>query len=385
MISYLRSAEGTEALAAAAALEVSSNSLLRDLGRLRRIMSPAQAAAVLEQTALRRRASAKFSRAAQMLFTAEALQQASGETIARHSAMRYQGAERVADYCCGIGGDTIALARQARVEACDHDAVRLACAEHNVAVYGLSDRVTFRLADVESVQPEGLDAIFFDPGRRARGRRIFTVDAYQPPVSIVERWLPRVPAVGIKVAPGVAHEEIRWQCEQEFVADGSDLKECLLWFGPLATAERRATILPDGVTLTAGAAPQQPAPCEPGGWLYDPSPAVTRAGLIWELAGLLGAQQLDPALAYLCAEQFIQTPFARAFQIEEWMPFNLKRLKARLRTLDVGRVVVRRRGSPVDPELLERRLRQEGREERALFLTRVAGRSVAIICHEHHG
>jgi hypothetical protein len=378
-IDYLRSREGERALAAAAELELGSGSLLRDLTRLRRTLPAERAAAVIEQTGLRRRAADKFALAGRMLFTAGALEQATGERVAAHTSARYRAFGRVADYCCGIGGDTLALARHARVEAVDHDAVRLACAEHNARVHELAHRIDFRFADVTTLEPSGVEAIFFDPSRRDGGRRIFSLGDYRPPVAIIERWLQRVPAIGVKVAPGVAKSEIVWDCEQEFIAEGPALKECLLWFGSLAAAGRRASVLPAGATLTEAAPAPPPVIAEPAGWLYDPSPAVTRAGLIWELAALLGGRQIDPRVGYLSADTFIATPFARAYRIDEWMPFNLKRLKARLRTLGAGRAVIRRRGAPIETDVLERQLRGGGDDERALFLTRLRGRPIVII------
>jgi hypothetical protein len=388
-IEYLKSPDGSERLREAAGLDLTGQTLLRELTRLRRSLSAEQASAVMEQAALRRRGEAKFSRAASMLFTPEGLEQASGERLARHSADRYQGISRVADFCCGIGGDTIALAGEARVDAYDNDPVRLSCAEHNATVYGLSERVSFHLADVQAIElagssidgrPPASDAIFFDPSRRAEGRRIFSLSEYHPPVTLVERWLPVVPAIGVKVAPGVLRHEVSWDCEQEFVAEGTDLKECLLWFGPLKTSPQRATVLPAAATLIAGGAPEPPIEA-PAGWLYDPSPAVTRAGLVWELALILGARQHDPRLAYLSAPDLIETPFARAYAIESWMPFNLKRLQAQLRLAGVGRVEVHRRGAPIDPADLERRLRLEGDEYRLLFVTRLRGAMVVVTCH----
>ena len=378
-IAFLRSPEGEVELAEAANFDLSGGSFLRELTQLRRRLPADLAAAVLEQTQLRRRAGHKFALAQRMLFTADGLEQSSGEVLAAHSAARYRSFGRVADICCGLGGDSLALARYAHVPAFDRDPIRLACAEHNAAVYGLGDRISFQLADVERLELPEVDAIFFDPSRRAGGRRIFSLAAYHPPVSLIERWLPRTSAIGVKVAPGVDHDEVVWECEQEFVAEGSDLKEGLLWFGSLATAARRATVLPDGRSLT-GSSAAAPAPAEPLAWLYDPSPAVTRAGLVWELAALLSAGQLDPALAYLTAPALVETPFAQAFQIVEWMPFNLKRLKTRLRALGAGHVEVRRRGSPIEPEVLERRLRQEGPESYLLFLTRMQGQPIAIVC-----
>jgi hypothetical protein len=383
-IEYLQSPNGAEHLRSAAALDLRGPALLRELSRLRKTLSAEQASAVLEQTALRRRAADKFTHAAAMLFTAEGLEQSSGELLADHAARRYRHVHRVADMCCGIGGDTLALATQSLVDAVDIDPIRLACAAHNARATGLDSRITFHLGDVEQIEAEvlrdwGIEAIFFDPSRRSGGRRIFSLDAYHPRVGIVDGWLPKVPALGIKVAPGVEREEVRWQCEQEFVALGSDLKEAMLWFGPFAKTSRRATVLPSGVSLANGQTESQPVEA-PSAWLYDPSPAVTRAGLVGELAQLLGAHQLDERLAYLSGSNHVETQLAKAYEIESWQPFGLKRLQAHLRSLNAGRVEVHRRGAPIDPSDLERRLRLEGTEFRLVFVTRLRGKLIAIIC-----
>jgi hypothetical protein len=63
------------------------------------------------------------------------------------------------------------------------------------------------------------------------------------------------------------------------------------------------------------------------------------------------------------------------------MPFNLKKLRAYLRERNIGRVTVKKRGSPLTPEELIAKLRlsSEG-EERVVVLTRVKGDPVVIIC-----
>ena len=64
-------------------------------------------AAALAQHELRLLARAKFSRAMEMFFTRPGLEQASAEVVARHRSGRYGAAGRVADLCCGIGGDLV--------------------------------------------------------------------------------------------------------------------------------------------------------------------------------------------------------------------------------------------------------------------------------------
>lgn len=65
----------------------------------------------------------------------------------------------------------------------------------------------------------------------------------------------------------------------------------------------------------------------------------------------------------------------------EAMPFQLKRLRAALRARGVGRVVVKKRGSAIEPEQLRAQLRLDpaapGRA--VVFLTRQAGAPVAVL------
>jgi hypothetical protein len=63
----------------------------------------------------------------------------------------------------------------------------------------------------------------------------------------------------------------------------------------------------------------------------------------------LNAWQIDPTIAYLCAAERVETPLARAYPVEEWFPFSLKEIQRRLRAKGVGAIVVKKRGSPLDP------------------------------------
>ena len=382
LFAALCSPAGRELLAAAAARRPSDHTLLADLTALRRSYAPELAAAALEMVMLRRRAATKFSRAEQMFFTRPALEQASGEVIATYRARRFArlGVRHVADLACGIGGDALALAAHADVLGLDLDPVRLGMARENCRVYGRQDRFQPVLADLCTWFPAGLDALFFDPGRRtADGRRIHSVAHYQPPLSLIEGWLPRAPNLAAKISPGVDYQELPAGAEVEFISEAGAVKEAVLWFGDLRSGvAHRATLLPAGHTLTDEAHPDVPL-SRPRAFLYEPDGAVIRAHLVEVLAGRLGASKLDADIAYLTADGLTPTPFARAFAIDEYLPFNLKKLRTRLRALHVGRVVIKKRGSPLDPAELERRLRLDGPEERVLFLTHLAGRPVVLI------
>jgi hypothetical protein len=118
----------------------------------------------------------------------------------------------------------------------------------------------------------------------------------------------------------------------------------------------------------------------PAAYLYEPDPAILRARLVATLAEQLGAAQLDREIAYLTADRAIATPFARCWRVLEWLPFSLKRLRARLRALDAGAVTVKKRGSPLDTDSLARKLSDGGTRPLVVVLTQAQGRPVALIC-----
>jgi hypothetical protein len=61
------------------------------------------------------------------------------------------------------------------------------------------------------------------------------------------------------------------------------------------------------------------------------------------------------------------------------MPFGLKRLKAYLRTRNVGRITIKKRGTAVVPEQLRKQLVLTGTEEATIVLTRVAGNQQVLV------
>lgn len=383
---------GQVLLAELAERDLRDATLLSELERLRARYDAPFARAAVELALLRKRAASKFPRADRMYFTREALEQATAAPVAIHRAQRLVAAlgpsPHVADLCCGIGGDALAFAAAgARVTALDNDPLRLALAEANAHALGLAERVTFVCADVTAAPPPVADALFCDPARRSAGRRVFDAEQYQPPLSLVLGWRAFVPALGVKLAPGIDYDSLEGieGCEVEFVSLAGELKEAVLWCGPLASASRRATLLPAGVSLTNDPSLAPLDVRTPGSYLYEPDPAIIRAHLVAEVGHQLGAAQLDATIAYLTADERVATPLARSWPIHEWLPFNLKKLRARLREYDVGPVTVKKRGSPLDTDALARQLSGKGATPLVVVLTLVQGRPAALICGEPAG
>ena len=377
----LLSPRGQQALQAAMAAGLREKNLLPDLERLRKEYGSALARAAVEMALLRTRAASKFSQAHEMYFTRDALEQASGGRISSYRAQRFAEHAHVGDFGCGIGGDLISLAARTNATGIERDAVRAAMAAENLRVCGVSGRASVQAADVAECKWPDVVALWCDPARRENGRRIFSVRNYQPALPTVLEWQRRVPDLGVKLSPGVQRREIAGlPADVEFISEGGGLKEAALWFGALRTTDSRATLLPGPHTLIA----LQGASAGTGRllrYLYEPDPAVMRAGLVQTLAVMLDARKLDEDIAYLTSDSLRPTVFARAYEVDDALPFSLKAIRARLREREVGSVVVKKRGSPVDVDEFAKALRLTGdvEVERTVFLTHVEGRPWAAI------
>ncbi|WP_053846744.1 methyltransferase domain-containing protein [Streptomyces sp. NRRL B-24085] len=352
--------------------------------RLRREHPAELVSAALGQARLRQRAEAKFGAgdAGRMFFTPNGVEQSTRASVAAYRALRLSsmGVTSVADLCCGIGGDAIALARAGiRVLAVDRDPLTAAAARANAEALGLAGLIDVREADVTEVDTAPYDAVFVDPARRGGRGRIFDPEAYSPPLSWAVRAALKAPHAALKVAPGIPHEAVPAEAEAEWISDGGDVKEAVLWFGT-APGAVRATLLPGPRTLLGRGLPD-PEVRSVGRYLYEPDGAVIRAHLVAEVAQEVEGGLVDPTIAYVTSDALLATPYATAYEITDRLPFNVKKLKALLREREVGILTVKKRGSAVEPEELRRKAlpKPQGTNAVTVFLTRVAGAPTMLI------
>jgi SAM-dependent methyltransferase len=343
-----------------------------------------RAAAALTQVELRGRAATKFGDLASvMFFTPDALEQATRLRVAEHRAARLVAAQAgsVIDLGCGIGGDLIAFARAGLTAAgVDLDPVRVAVARANLAALDLPGAV--EVADVGAIDTKAFGAAFTDPARRGARGRVFDVDGWTPPWPFVLDLLAGRGVV--KVAPGISHDVVPDGIEAEWVSEGGDVKEAVLWARVFATTDRRATVIGAGglATITDEDDPYLglPRPVrEMGACLYEPDGAVIRAGLVTAVAAGVDGGLLDEHIAYVTSDSPFQTPFARSYRVLEEVPYREKQLKAALRERSVGSLTIKKRGVEIVPEQLRRRLDLRGDNSSTLVLTRVAGAGRAYL------
>ena len=106
---------------------------------------------------------------------------------------------------------------------------------------------------------------------------------------------------------------------------------------------------------------------------------MIRAHLVAELAEQVDGWLLDATIAYISADALVPTPFGRWYEVLEVLPFSLKGVRERLRAHDTGTVVIKKRGTAVEPESFRKQLKLTGSREMTVVLTRQAGKQIALI------
>lgn len=409
--------------------------------------APELVSAVLTQLKFRSKAAAKFGPfAGNMVFTRAGLEQATRMNVAALHAGRFAaaGVGSVADLGCGIGADSMALAAlDLEVTAVERDETVAAAATINLMPFPNASVVCADAeewlaalagsggdgAAVTSARPEGF---WLDPARRvvssSGSSRVFDPEAFSPPLSFVERLADTGAPMGVKLGPALPHDSVPDGCEAQWVSVDGSLTEAVLWFNALARpgVRRSALVLGggsvatggDGGPVAGGAGPASGAeggrsPAELSsaadfgdsptvpvagaegltGFLYEPDPAVIRAGLVADLIDreftAVGGRLLDEHIAYFCADDAVETPFATGYRVLEVMPYKVKGLRRWVKETGVGRLDIKKRGVDVTPEELRRLLMsgqgKGGKGAKAagrhatLVLTRIGEDRVAVV------
>jgi hypothetical protein len=403
---------GSEATAYLAELAVSAEPVHVAIERLRRSFTAARVHLLVEQAELRRRAKEKFSAADRMFFTRVGLEQATDEWIARYKASRIAqqraGAspppaisshtvEVVADFCCGIGGDFLALSQHSAVIGVDSNPVAAHFAAANASVISADhvNRVRVIAGNVEDFAFDGITAWHIDPDRRAAGRRTTSLNAFEPSLETIGGLLSQVPNAAIKVAPAT-NVPPDWvdRCELEWISRDGECRQLVAWHGALArtpgfhcatiimtSPASRAVPGPGAPTRTIVGRADQPVSLtnELGNFVFDIDPAVRAAHLQGALAVEFNLAALAPGPSYFTGNSPIVDAALSCFKIENVLPLRVRTIAQHLRAHGIGRLEIKKRGVDIDPEKLRRELKLRGDSDATLLITPIAGRPAAIV------
>ncbi|HCD01546.1 MAG TPA: hypothetical protein DER64_13580 [Planctomycetaceae bacterium] len=368
-------------------LELLENSSDRELGlqdRLRKRFEVDLVRTAFQLRDARSRATSRFGQSVDLWFDRVGLEQATGEAVACHKAQRFH--EFTWDLCCGVGGDAMSLGRVAHVVGVDRDPAKVLCCRWNAEAVGVGDRVAVVAADIRRLgRLRGL--VHIDPDQRPGGaKRSHRIEDSEPGREYLEDLIASSEGGAIKLSPAANFLGKFPGCEIELVSVGRECKQAIVWFGGLAGAPPlgqvnlfRATSLPSGETLE-GHPLASPFRMEmPGEYLFDPDPAVVRAGLVDRLAEQCGAWRLDDREEYLSGDGLPETTLAQAFRVMEVTANKPRPIREAARSLGFGPVEIKCRHVPVDADMMRRKLKLDGDRPGVVIVAKINGRTRAVL------
>ncbi len=353
--------------------------------RLRKSWPADLVRASIQLSGLRIKARAKFSRADEMWFDATGLEQATSEPVAIHKARRFLDgiggeASPMFDLCCGIGGDSLALAQVAAVVAVDKNPAQCLRTEWNSAAYQPSHIVESRCEDIEAIELPPNALVHIDPDRRPAGKRTRKLEACQPGLPFLQHLIERQLGGAIKLSPASNFGGKFPGCEIELVSWQGECREATVWFGNLKGNEpMRATRLPEGITLAGDPWSDAAELSEVRQFVFDPDPAVVRAGLLDRFATQQGLSRLDDAEEYLTADVNCDSPFVSAFEVLETVPNNERKMREAVRRQDWHEVEIKCRHLSINVDQVRRKLTLDGAGKGVLIYARVSGKATVIL------
>jgi hypothetical protein len=337
------------------------------LGRTPEGVDPKQAA---DQILARRKAKAKLpgwhADPGVIFPPAVSVEQASSELAARYKATLLEG-EHLVDLTGGMGVDLLALApRFATATYVEPDPVLCERFKHNAGRLS-SHPIDVVEDDAESFLDTftGRATFFLDPARRDQAqRRVFRFEDCRPDVtSLLPRLEQTAERVLIKASPMIDLTEgvrrLRWVREVHVVAVANDCKEVLFLLDFACTGEPTICCVDLGHTGEARTFRFDPAAeraasvilGELGRYLYDPGPAIRKAGAFKSVANAFGLTKLAPNTHLYTADEPVDGFPGRVFEVAG----DAGRRPHRL--LPDGRAKVISRNHPLSADALRQRFR----------------------------
>ncbi len=277
------------------------------------------------------------------------------EVVASYIARRLK-CQAIADLGCGIGGQTVFLARECkRVFAVEQDRSRLEYARHNCKLYNVSNVV---FVEGSALSPQvrerlrGVEVVFSDPARPLSEETRKLESLTPPPLEVLEFYQGVTDRFAFQVPPFLSPSRIPFECEMEYISLGGQLNRLTLYLGGLASCERSAVVLPEGARL-CNIQEGEPEPVEEvGRFVYEPEPSVAHARLLGELCQLLPDLKIYQAgwkRPLLTSDTLLSSPFFKdSYQVLGHFELDWSRIKKFLRKTGAGRVVPRLEVRPED-------------------------------------
>lgn len=315
-----------------------------------------------------------------------ALEQSTAADISRYKAKLFPPLARIADLCCGMGGDSLFFPADSEVYGLDLDPLRCVWYRHNTAALGKSRPCVQGLAEKS---PLAADFALLDPARRnSLGQSRILARHLQPGP---EHWNQvNIKHAGclLKLPPGLDLETMPFAHATHFLGSPNDCREQLLLCGSLCPepGQRGAVVVQEGKAFFFGGIPQffsKDEEADPARWLVEPHTPLVRSHLYPNMARHLHLAPLDYSIAYLTSTQKPPGDWWTSWEIIDHCSLGSDRVEKMLKRHQMGKLTLKKRGVDIDPQIELRRLRPMGDEKGILVYGRLHGKHHAFLCSEN--
>jgi hypothetical protein len=339
-----------------------------------------------------------------------AIQQSTTWQVAKFKASWF-GEQPVADICCGIGGDLIALARRGPTTGIDASESVLSFTAANLITANVT--ANLRCLDVMDSEPidvvSGSNWVHIDPDRRVDNQRHVQPDAWLPTWERTEALLGQVEGGLVKMAPATTLDSaIGEACHLMWISSGGSVREQTAVWGnlptPPATTNNNVAWQTGG--RTAVVLKHDTAQCysaEPGdwtdpasiassaqNWMIDPDGAIRAAGLTDHFARSYQAQTLGGPSGFLTADwhependptslQNACRHLAMVAPIRDRLSCDDRALRRYFRKAKAYPEIIKVRSVDIDPAKLGKKLRECGPTPLALWIGRNGKKTYAVV------
>lgn len=279
------------------------------------------------------------------------LEQCSSQATALYKQRFTAPSYRVADFTGGLGVDTWSLSiASGSVDYYERSEELCACARHNFSILG-RDNIHVRNAEtgpemLHGIPSDSYSLIYIDPARRGKdGGRVYSLHDCEPDVTVLlSEFLRIAPRILLKASPmadiGVLLSELPQAAGIHIVSLAHECKEVLVLTGrdnaipaeeiPVTAVELKSSddaaepAVEFRFTLKEEreAAPQTAGPDQIGGYLFEPSPALLKAGAFKLPAVRFGLHKISASTHYYTGDNPVPGFPGKVRRIVEVLPFN---------------------------------------------------------------
>jgi hypothetical protein len=312
----------------------------------------------------------KFCLPAGLNFVCDRLsfEQATAKDISQYKAALWPSGAKIADLCCGMGGDSFWLPQGASASGVDIAAERVLMFNENMERLGRPHKAVLQNA----LDAIGGDFFCIDPARRGD-----LTPSFESILELSKKFSGGM----MKLPPAFPENCLPKEADVMYLGDSNDCRECLLLMGvfgkgmvrAVAGCEewRREKSELQSISLNTK---------QPGRFILEPYPVLVRSHLFLSEAKKHGFWQIDSKLAYLSCDNLPQEYSGfNVYIVIDQSGLSTNDVKAMLKRHDAGKITLKKRGVEVVPETEIRRLAPKGAGEFILFYTRILGEKRAIL------